>query len=409
MGEKGVKGFYDEVNPDDVKSILEKASEEKLPREKSEKTVPVKVVEEEKKKEEKTDSMNTISKTYVPRAFRRGDIIPVTVVKLEPNGVMVNAGGKGDYFIPLKGLAAKTINSPGEIVKVGDKIDVYVMKARDSKGSAILSKKKADYIKEWDELSNAYKESRRVKVKVTKAIKGGLLVNIGDIVGFLHQSHIGMKRGEGSESFVGKELETKILEINPSIRRVIVSCKEVLKEEREKGRKEALVNLRKGEILTGIVRTIKDFGVFVDIGHGIDGFIRLNELTWGRRKPPKEVVRVGEEVRVKILIVNLDTGKVALSLRQTKPYPWDVVEEKFPEGSIVEGTVIRIHPFGAVVELGEGITGLVHISQLDTKRVNKVDDVVKLGDKIKVKVLAINKDKRKMRLSRRAVLEEQNA
>jgi len=407
MSEKDVKGFYDEVNPDDVKSILEKASEKKLPRVESEKAIPIKKEGTEKNKE-RTDSMRTMSKTYVPRILRRGDIIPVTVVKLETDGVMVNAGGKGDYFIPLKNLTAKRVNSPEEITKVGDKIEVYVMKTKDAKGGAILSKKKADYVKEWKRLSNAYKEGRRVKVKATKATKGGLLVDINGVVGFLPQSHVDLKKVKDLKTFVGKELEVKVLEINPSIRRVIVSRREVMREEQEKERKEALSTIKKGQILSGVVRTIKDFGIFVDIGHGIDGFVRLNELTWGRRKLPREVVKTGEEVNVKVLSVNLDTGKVTLSLRQTKPYPWDVVEEKFPVGSIVEGTVIRIHPFGVVVELDEGITGLVHISQLDTKRVNKVDDVVKLGDRIKVKVLAINKDKRKMRLSRRAVLEEQN-
>ncbi|MEA3314218.1 MAG: S1 RNA-binding domain-containing protein [Caldisericota bacterium] len=477
MGENGKKGFYDEVNPEDVESILTKSGEEKLPRRKieeavsketepssaetkkeelqheaveeavsketepssaetgeeelqheaveeavSKETEPSSAETNEKelkhesteeiippeveKREEKIDSMNTISKDYVPTVFKRGDTISATVVKIEPTGVMVNAGGKVDYFIPMKGLSAEPITSPEEVVKVGDKINVYVIKTRDAKGGVILSKKRADYVGEWDELSNAFTENKSIKIKVVKAIKGGLLVDVSGIVGFLPQSHVGLKRGENLETFVGKEMEAKILEINPTIRRIIVSCKEVLRKEREKEKKEALVNLKKGEVISGIVRTIKDFGIFVDIGHGIDGFVRLNELTWGRRKPPKEVVRLGKEVKVKILSINLDTGKVALSLRQTKPYPWDVVEEKFPEGSIAEGTVIRIHPFGAVVELAEGITGLIHISQLDKTRVNKVEDIVKLGEQIKIKVLSIDKEKRKMRLSRKAALED---
>jgi 4-hydroxy-3-methylbut-2-enyl diphosphate reductase len=452
MGKNGEKGFYDEVNPDDVESILAKAGEEKLQRVEIEKAVPkdvesgsveageeelqhaeiekavpsdvesgpVEADEEElshesaediippevEKREEKMDSMNTISKDYVPTVFKRGDTISATVVKIETTGVMVNAGGKVDYFIPLKGLSAEPITSPEEVVKIGDKINVYVIKTRDAKGGVILSKKRADYVGEWDELSNAFTENKRIKIKVIKAIKGGLLVNVSGIVGFLPQSHVGMKKGESLETFIGKEMEAKILEINPTIRRIIVSCKEVLRNEREKEKKEALVNLKKGDVISGAVRTIKDFGIFVDIGHGIDGFVRLNELTWGRRKPPNEVVGLGEEVQVKILSINLDTGKVALSLRQTKPYPWDVVEEKFPEGSIAEGAVIRIHPFGAVVELAEGVTGLIHISQLDKTRVNNVEDVVKLGDQVKVKVLSIDKEKRKMRLSRKAALED---
>ncbi len=405
MGDMGEKEFFEKVDPNDVESILNAVSKEKIPRRQIEKQETGKV---EHREEKNSDPMN-LANHYVPKAFKRGDVITVTVVKLEKEGVMVNAGGKGDYFIPLRELSLQMISSPEEIVKVGDKINVFVVKDRDSKGNAILSKKKADYLNKWKELQEKYKNGEIVTAKVTKAIKGGLLTDVEGIVAFLPQSQVGLKKGETLDSYVGKELKVKILEVNPSIRRIVVSHREFLKEEREKERKEALVNLKKGDIIEGVVKTIKDFGIFVDIGHGIDGFVRLGELTWGRRKLPKEVVTKGETVKVKILSVNLRNGKVSLSLRQTKPYPWDIVEEKFPVGSIVEGTVIRIHPFGAVVELDDGITGLVHISQLDVKRVNKVDDVVKIGDKIRVKVLNIDKENKKMRLSRKAVLEGENA
>ncbi len=409
MGDMGEKDVYKEVNPNDVESILEAISVEKLPRnENLEKAEGTNQKSEELKENDSKDPMS-LAKHYVPKPFRRGDIITVTVVKLEKDGIMVNAGGKGDYFIPLKNLSLKQISSPEEVVKVGDKIDVYVVRERDSKGNAVLSKKKADYIEKWKELKDKQEKGETVKARVIKAIKGGLLADVEGIVAFLPQSQVGLKKGETLEDYVGKEFDVKILEVDPAIRRMVISRREFLREEKEKERKEALVNLKKGDVIEGVVRTIKDFGVFVDIGHGIDGFVRLSELTWGRRKKPAEVVKKGETVKVKILNVNLGSGKVSLSLKQTKPYPWDVVEEKFPVGSIVEGTVIRIHPFGAVVELDDGITGLVHISQLDTKRVNKVDDVVKLGDKIKVKVLNIDKENKKMRLSRRAVLEEENA
>ncbi len=408
MGDMGEKDVYKEVNPNDVESILEAISVEKLPRSGSSENV-VKEESNEKSKEIDSKDPMSLAKHYVPKPFRRGDIITVTVVKLEKDGIMVNAGGKGDYFIPLKNLSLKQISSPEEVVKVGDKIDVYVLKERDSKGNAVLSKKKADYIEKWKELKEKQIKGETVRAKVTKAIKGGLLADVEGIIAFLPQSQVGLKKGESLEDYVGKEFEVKILEVDPAIRRMVISRREFLREQKEKEKKEALVNLKKGEIIEGVVRTIKDFGVFVDIGHGIDGFVRLSELTWGRRKKPSEVVKKGETVKVKILNVNLGNGKVSLSLKQTKPYPWDIVEEKFPVGSTVEGTVIRIHPFGAVVELDDGITGLVHISQLDVKRVNKVDDIVKLGDKIRVKVLNIDRENKKMRLSRKAVVEEENA
>ncbi len=407
MGDMGEKDVYKEVNPDDVNSILKAISVEKLPKSGSVKAEGNNV-EAAGEEGEVKDPMS-LAKHYVPKPFRRGDIITVTVVKLEKDGIMVNAGGKGDYYIPLKNLSLKPISSPEEVVKVGDKIDVYVVKERDAKGNAVLSKKKADYTEKWKELKEKQSRGETVTAKVIKAIKGGLLTDVEGIVAFLPQSQVGLKKGESLEDYVGKEFDVKILEVDPAIRRMVISRREFLREEKEKERKEALVNLKKGDIIEGTVRTIKDFGVFVDIGHGIDGFVRLSELTWGRRKKPAEVVKKGESVKVKILNVNLGSGKVSLSLRQTKPYPWDIVEEKFPVGSVVEGTVIRIHPFGAVVELDDGITGLVHISQLDTKRVNKVDDVVKIGDKITVKILKIDKENKKIRLSRRAVLEENNA
>ena len=411
MGDMGEKEFFEKVNSGDVESILNAASEEKIPRKAPEVTESKGEVEKEELKVDKdekgTDSMN-LANHYAPKAFKRGDVINVTVVKLEKEGVMVNAGGKGDYFIPLRELSLQPVSSLEEIFKVGDKIDVFVVKDRDAKGSAILSKKKADYLEKWKDLQEKYNRRENLKAKVIKAIKGGLLADVEGIVAFLPQSQVGLKKGETLESYVGKELDVKILEVTPSIRRIVISHREFLKEEREKERKEALVNLKKGDIIEGVVKTIKDFGVFVDIGHGIDGFVRLSELTWGRRKLPKEVVKRGETVEVKIINVNLRTEKVSLSLRQTKPYPWDVVEEKFPIGCIAEGTVIRIHPFGAVVELDDGITGLIHISQLDNKRVNKVEDIVKIGDKVRVKVLDIDKENKKMRLSRKAVIEEEN-
>jgi len=166
------------------------------------------------------------------------------------------------------------------------------------------------------------------------------------------------------------------------------------------------VNLKKDAIYDGVVRSIQDFGVFVDIGNGVEGLVRTNELTWGRRKDSHEVVKVGEKVKVKILSVNLDTEKVSLSLKQVKPHPWEAIEEKYPIGSVVEGNVIRIHPFGVVVELEDGITGLIHISQLDTKRIDRIENSVKVGNKVQAKVLSIDKENRKMKLSRKALLEQ---
>jgi len=413
------KKFYEDVNPNDVESILEKASAEKLPQ--SEKLENVEKVKAEQSKvfEEKgsvvsettnktnaskDESKNNQNGNFFLKSYKKGDIITVTVVKVEPNGAYVSAGTKEDVFIPLKGLTNKQVSSAGEVVKVGDKIDVMVL--RDGP-NLILSKKMADNVKKYEDLKKKMENEEKVKAKVEKVIKGGLLLDIDGVPAFLPQSQVGLKKGETLESFVGKEIDVHLLEVDPKIKRVIASRLKVLQEEKEQLKKQTLVNLKKGEIYEGVVKAIQDFGVFVDIGNGVEGLVRINELTWGRRKDPHEVVKVGERIKVKVLSVNLDNEKVSLSLRQTKPHPWEVVEEKYPIGSVVEGTVLRIHPFGVVLELDEGITGLIHISQLDTKRIDKIENFVKVGDKLQAKVMSIDKENRKMKLSRRALLENE--
>ena len=414
------KDFYEDVKPEDVENVLEKASAEKLPQsvKKAEETAAESVPAESKVEEPKTvepekqlkeeerhkEGNRGRNSDFLMRSFKKGDIISVTVVKVEPNGAYVSAGTKEDLFIPLKGLTNGQANSALDIVKVGDKIDVMVLR---NSPNLVLSKRFADNTKKYEELQELAKKSEKVKAKVIKVTKGGLILDISGIQAFLPQSHIGLKKGETLDSFLGKEIDVEILEVDPKINRVIASRLKVLQEAKEELKKKTLVNLKRNEVYDGVVRSVQDFGAFVDIGNGVEGLVRISELTWGRRRDPHEVLKVGEKVKVKVIAVNLDTEKVLLSLRQAKPYPWDNVEEKYPIGSVVEGTVLRIHPFGVVLELDEGITGLVHISQLDTKRVNKIEDFVKIGDKMKVKVMQIDKENKKMKLSRRALLEEE--
>jgi len=439
------KNNYEKVDVNDVESILEAANEEKLPRSETieasgvkqgedaskekntgSKTVEVSEVKQEtfsevslpqteadlshvikkEKPKEETPHVEVNSpnhRNFMPKEFRKGDLIKVTVVKMEPNGVLVSAGTKEDVFIPLHGLSLKPANTPEEVVKVGDKIDVLVLRDGTLGGSLSLSKKMADYHKKWDTLKSKFERAELVQGNIVKEIKGGLLVDIDSISAFLPQSQIGLRKGEVPKDFVGKALDLHILELDKSLKRIIVSRLKVLEEIKEQERKKALVSIKKGEIYEGVVRSIQEFGVFVDLGKGIEGLIRINELTWGRRRPPQELLKVGETVKVKVIGVNLDTEKVSLSLRQTRPYPWDVVDTKYPVESVVEGPVIRIHEFGAVIELEDGLTGLVHISQLDSKRVNKVEDVVKVGDLVKAKVIAVDKENKKIKLSRKAL------
>jgi len=405
------KDIVAKISLGEVGSILEAISTEKLPRKGSnipEQPISIESLVAQNKQKNTPLNASSSSKGFLPREFKKGDIITVTVVKIEPSGILVSAGGKEDVFIPVHGLSTKEISHPEEVVHVGDKIDVLVMKDGSSGGGAVLSKKMADYIKRWNILKDKFNNEEPVKGKTVKQIKGGLLVDIEGVTAFLPQSQIGLRKGEKVEGFVDKELDLHIIELDKAIKRAVVSRIKILEALKEQKRKEALVSLCKGEIYDGIVRSIQDFGVFVDLGNGIEGLVRVNELTWGRRKTPKELLKIGESVKVKIIGINLDTGKVLLSLRQTKPYPWDVVDVKFPVNSIVEGVVIRIHPFGAVLELDDGLTGLVHISQLDKKRVSKVEEIANIGDKMEVKVMGIDKENKKIKLSRRALFEDEH-
>lgn len=401
------------------KEILEKEEERKeelFQERKTEKDEEIKheavqenfALHEENKVEEVKPQKNVsdTGKSYLIKEYKKGDIISVTVVKVEQNGVLVSAGTKEDVFIPGHGLSIKPINSPSEVVKVGDKIDVYVMRDSSSGGSLALSKKLADYQKKWDSLKARFVKREKVQGVPVKKIKGGLLVDIDGISAFLPQSQVGLRRGETLEEFINKPLDLYILEIDKSLKRIVVSRLKVLDEAKEEEKKKALVEIKKGEIYEGIVRSIQDFGVFIELNSGLEGLVRLNELTWGRRRPPHEVVKVGQRIKVKVLNVNLDNEKIALSIRQTKPYPWDVVDVKYPIDSIVEGQVIRIHDFGAVIEIEDGLTGLIHISQLDNKRVNKVEEAVHLGEIVKAKVISIDKENKKIKLSRKALLQE---
>ncbi|HPS70089.1 MAG TPA: S1 RNA-binding domain-containing protein [Candidatus Cryosericum sp.] len=339
---------------------------------------------------------------YAPRLLRRGDVIDVSVVKLERDGVMVNAGGKGDYYIPLNRLTTRTDVSVDQIAHVGETMKVSVIKEEDEQGTAVLSKLKADQEEIWGDVEKYFEEQTIVTAKVTKAIKGGLLVDIG-VPCFLPQSQVASDYRNNIASLVGQEIPVKITEFDKKLRRIIASHRAAMQVIRQKQKKEFFSQIKAGDIYEGTVNGIAEFGAFVDIGYGVEGLVHLSELTYGRRRPVEEIVQKKDKVKVKVLKVDPETGKVSLSIKQTKPHPWETIEEDYPVGRIVEGTVIRILTFGAIVELSEGVTGLLHISQISNDKIRKVEDVLKVGDVIKVRVLEVLKEERKVKLSMKGV------
>ena len=339
---------------------------------------------------------------YAPRLLRRGDVIDVSVVKLERDGVMVNAGGKGDYYIPLNRLTTRTDVSVDQMAHVGETMKVSVIKEEDEQGTAVLSKLKADQEEIWADVEKYFEDQTIVTAKVTKAIKGGLLVDIG-VPCFLPQSQVASDYRNNIASLVGQEIPVKITEFDKKLRRIIASHRAAMQVIRQKQKKEFFSKIKAGDIYEGTVNGLAEFGAFVDIGYGVEGLVHLSELTYGRRRPVEEIVQKKDKVKVKVLKVDPETGKVSLSIKQTKPHPWETIEEDYPVGRIVEGTVIRILTFGAIVELSEGVTGLLHISQISNDKIRKVEDVLKVGDVIKVRVLEVLKEERKVKLSMKGV------
>jgi len=339
---------------------------------------------------------------YAPRLLRRGDVIDVSVVKLERDGVMVNAGGKGDYYIPLNRLTMRTDVAVGEIAHVGETMKVAVVKEEDEQGTAVLSKLKADQEEVWTNVERYFEEQTIVTAKVTKAIKGGLLVDIG-VPCFLPQSQVASDYRNNLPSLVGQDIPVKVTEFDKRLRRIIASHRAAMQVIRQKQKKEFFTKIQPGDIYEGTVNGIAEFGAFVDIGYGVEGLVHLSELTYGRRRPVEEIVQKKDKVKVKVLKVDPETGKVSLSIKQTKPHPWETIEEDYPVGMILEGAVIRILTFGAIIELSEGVTGLLHISQISNDKIRKVEDVLNVGDVVKVRVLEVLKEERKVKLSMKGV------
>jgi small subunit ribosomal protein S1 len=339
---------------------------------------------------------------YAPRLLRRGDVIDVSVVKLERDGVMVNAGGKGDYYIPLNRLTMRTDVAVGEITHVGETMKVAVVKEEDEQGTAVLSKLKADQEEVWTDVEKYFEEQTIVTAKVTKAIKGGLLVDIG-VPCFLPQSQVASDYRNNLPSLVGQDIPVKVTEFDKRLRRIIASHRAAMQVIRQKQKKEFFTKIQPGDIYEGTVNGIAEFGAFVDIGYGVEGLVHLSELTYGRRRPVEEIVQKKDKVKVKVLKVDPETGKVSLSIKQTKPHPWETIEEDYPVGMILEGAVIRILTFGAIIELSEGVTGLLHISQISNDKIRKVEDVLNVGDVVKVRVLEVLKEERKVKLSMKGV------
>jgi len=331
--------------------------------------------------------------------IRPGQTVTGTVVLTTEDEVFVNFGYKSEGVIKRSEL------TQGD-VQVNDEVEAEVVKVNDGEGNVVLSQRNIVNRKAWEALMAKYEASEYVDGVGKEAVKGGLIADVEGVRAFVPASHLSPRYVEKIGDFVGKEMKLKIIEVDQQKKRIVASRKAVMAEESAAKKKEAWEKLEEGIIIHGVVRRLTDFGAFVDVG-GVDGLIHITDLSWGRIKHPSEVVKPNQEIDVKIKSLDREKERIALDYKTLQPRPWDNASEKYPEGSIVEGKVVRITDFGAFVELQPGLDGLVHISQCALNHVAKVEDAVKVGEIVRVKVLKVDTEAKRISLSIKQAMDDE--
>ena len=346
---------------------------------------------DEKQKNELTpDQELAYSKTLVEISEKQ--LIKGRVVGMNDRDVLIDIGFKSEGIIDRAEFNEK------ELPAIGDQVEVYLEALENASGNTILSKEKADFMRRWDELIEAYEKEKIITGSVIRRIKGGLIVDLGVIQAFLPGSQIDVRPIQDFDVYLEKEIEVKIVKLNESRKNIVVSHKVIL-EESLKEQRDALFNeLEVGSILEGRIKNITDFGVFVDLG-GIDGLLHITDLSWGRVNHPTEVVELNEKITVKVIEYDEDRKRVSLGLKQLTPQPWDDVEIKYAIGNIVNGKVVSLTNYGCFIELEPGVEGLIHVSEISwTKHIKNPSEEFSLGDDVEAKVLSVDTEERKISL-----------
>lgn len=341
----------------------------------------------------------------LPQIYR-GAIVNGTIVKITYDEVIVDIGWKSEGIIPLEELSAAKVTDANEVVKLGDQISAMVTKVENKEGYTILSRKRVAEIEAKERLAEAAASKEEIQAKVTEVVKGGLLVDLG-MRGFVPASQIDLGFVEDLNQYLGKTLRLRVLEFDGAKKKLVLSQKVILEQEKRSERENLLQSIQEGDIVRGIVRRLANFGAFIDIG-GADGLLHVSDMAFSRVNNPSDIVNIGDEVMVQILRVDREKARISLGLKQIKANPWTGIEEKYPVGSIIEGTVVRIAPFGAFIQIEDGVDGLVHISQLAEQRVNKVHDIVRIGERISAKVIGIKPEEKRISLSIKEAASLQN-
>jgi small subunit ribosomal protein S1 len=329
--------------------------------------------------------------------FDDGDIVSGKVVKIDSDEVLLDIGYKSEGVIPSRELSIRNDVDPSEVVELGEQLEALVLQKEDKDGRLILSKKRAQYERAWGTIEAIKEKDGIVSGPVIEVVKGGLILDIG-LRGFLPASLVDLRRVRDLHPFVGRTLEAKIIELDKNRNNVVLSRRAYLEETQREQRDEFLANLKPGEIRKGVVSSVVNFGAFVDLG-GMDGLVHVSELSWKHVDHPSSVVQVGDEVEVQVLDVDLDRERISLSLKATQQDPWQEFANSHQVGELVYGRVTKLVPFGAFVQVGDGIEGLVHISEMAAHHVEAPEQVVTPGEELWVKIIDIDLDRRRISLS----------
>ncbi len=330
-----------------------------------------------------------------------GEVVHGTVVRVDKDEVLVDIGYKSEGVIPVAELSIRRSVNPADEVGVGEEIDALVLTKEDAEGRLILSKKRARFELAWKQIEGAAESGEPVNGRVIEVVKGGLILDLG-VRGFLPASLVDIRRVQDLDEFLGKELRCKVIELNRSRNNVVLSRRAVLEDERKEQRQAILDRLSPGDVVEGTISNIVDFGAFVDLD-GMDGLIHISELSWTHVNHPSEVLEIGQPVKVKVLDIDRDRQRISLGLKQTQSDPWQQVLESYNQGDVVEGKVTKVVTFGAFVEIMPGVEGLVHISELAPHHVENPREVVSQGDTVKVKIIEVDAERRRLSLSLKRV------
>ncbi len=329
--------------------------------------------------------------------IQQGEIVEGTVLTVDDNSVVIDIGFKSEGTVPLEEFGSL------DDIEVGQQVEVFLETVEDQEGQIVLSKTKADFMRVWDRIKEAHDSDQIVEGRLVRRIKGGIVVDLFGVDAFLPGSQIDIKQVKNFDQFIGEVFPFRIIKLNKNRRNIVVSRRVVLEEERERLRKQILQTLEVGQVRSGSVKNITDFGGFIDLG-GLDGLLHITDISWGRVGHPSDVLSIGDDVEVKVLNYDQERERISLGMKQLQPHPWENVEDRYPHDERVLGKVVSITDYGAFVELEEGVEGLVHISEMSwTQHIRHPSKVLSIGEEVTVVILNVDKDDQKISLGLKQV------